>query len=294
MRFSVSQFHLKRIAITVANRGCFYMIYDIRTSESALDFVTSFVDMSCIEYYEALELESENNLDTFWEKYGKKAAVRVPLEEMEYVAFHITTSFDNCADIGQNGLRSLRYLLGHDSPLNRKLAEHGIKFDIEARTMSIDNRPFCLPRNAREEMFELGLGRLSYRIYRDAGITAFLYSRNPEDYAGMVHKRPEFLDDLAKICVGARRAEEEWIENADPYRVTFMARENQLAYNSFKPENSEQLTAQELGMSIKQSMLYTAIDRVDDALIKDVYLQIDDSKAILGQQIISIDRLTID
>ena len=52
------------------------------------------------------------------------------LQDVHFVAFHVTGSLDDCQEIKESGIRNLQYVLSHDTMLSSLLRRGDITFDI--------------------------------------------------------------------------------------------------------------------------------------------------------------------
>ena len=77
----------------------------------------------------------------FYNKY-RSLIDKLDVENIEMVAFHVTTCNDECAEIKKNGLQNLQWVLSNDTALCRFLKEYDISFDIESKLMYIGGTAF--------------------------------------------------------------------------------------------------------------------------------------------------------
>lgn len=97
------------------------MLYDISTSDNARSWLCDTLKVTgreiILDY-----AKYQNDLDCFNEKYFKEI-VDIDIENLEIVAFQVTTSDNECEDIKKNGLRNLKWVLSNDTVMNNFLSK---------------------------------------------------------------------------------------------------------------------------------------------------------------------------
>ncbi len=93
------------------------------------------------ELIETYVIECNNDFDTFYDKY-RPIIDKLDVENMEIVAFQVTTCNDECAEIKKNGLRNLQWVLSNDTALCKFLKKYNISFDIESKLMYVEGTAY--------------------------------------------------------------------------------------------------------------------------------------------------------
>ena len=106
--------------------------YDITNPNTSFDWLHEVLHMKQGGLIDEYCLECHNDFDTFYEKY-RSIIDKIDIENLEIVAFQVTSNSNDCADIKKYGLRNLQWVLSNDTELNRFLDENHICFDIEKK-----------------------------------------------------------------------------------------------------------------------------------------------------------------
>ena len=87
--------------------------YDVTTKDTAIHFL---LDSLGFKYYGELWMEYFNNcnqdLDEFWVRNHNRIDP-IDINDVRFVAFHVTGSLDDCKEIKATGIRNLQYVLSH-------------------------------------------------------------------------------------------------------------------------------------------------------------------------------------
>ena len=105
------------------------MYYDLTNPDVSYAWLYEALQIRQHELIEIYVIECHNDFDTFYDKY-RSLIDEIDVENMEIVAFQVTTCNDECAEIKKNGLRNLQWVLSNDTALCRFLKAHNISFDI--------------------------------------------------------------------------------------------------------------------------------------------------------------------
>lgn len=212
------------------------MYYDITNPDASYDWLYKALQIKRDELMEIYIIECHNDFDIFYEKY-RSIIDQIDLENLEIVAFQVTSSSDDCSDIKKYGLRNLQWVLSNDTSLNRFLKKNNISFDIERKLMHIDNisydvdfekyRDLDVISKRREPLYSIG-----HKLYFDFQINAFLFCKDIYDYS-TIHETPEFLYTLSSLNESTREIDIKWKEICEPYVVKFKSRLKNFAYYTF-------------------------------------------------------------
>lgn len=275
------------------------MNYDIRTCDSACQFVLDFMSMTLDEFKREFSNNCKNNFEQFWRK-NFDIIKKVDISNIKIMAFHIVGVLDDCEEIKKNGLKNLQQVLSNNTLLKKKITEFGIEFDIPKKILIYNGKFYDINYdNYKDEMFlsnfENNLSKVSRRIYYDFFINGFLCNDNVYGYGNNIHKRPEFLMTLRNVFKELNELDEFWQNNSKSYRIDFYATIKQIKRFTFEldeirnPPYEDWLYLND-EMKIKKWMLSHAIDRANNILdIKFIY--IDDNVIISPNQIIKISKL---
>lgn len=191
---------------------------------------------------------------------------KLDVNDLRCILSHVTTSIDKMESIEKYGLMNLQDTLTFDTCLKSYLAEFDIHFDIENKLLYYQGQSYCVANKedgstSVSDMDSLH-GRLQgivCRLYKDHQISAFFCMSSDTDYAGEVHKRPEFLSNLADLAEECR-VEEDWINRAEPYVIEFIVGVNELEWFTFDCyKNKDQYFNDEVKVGIKNCLIDMAI-----------------------------------
>lgn len=276
------------------------MIFDLRTTQSAFEFVQSFMSMSSTEFIVDYLINCERDFDQFWKKHFKEIDA-IGIDDLKIFAFHVTATSDHCEEIKLNGLINLQAVLSTNTRLKHMLEECGIIFDIKEKRIIANGRLIDIDYEKYRGRFDLSpfeekIERLAHRLYYDYCVNGFLVNDNIFDYGTDIHKRPEFFIQLKAIFPHLTKAENIWEKLSKPYKVHFYATIDQIApfcfdLNTDSDPPFDDWTDLSFEQRLKKRLLSYAIDRSYGDLGTQ-FLYIRDDHSIPPCQIISIEELS--
>lgn len=217
------------------------MLYDISTSDNARSWLCDTLKVTgreiILDY-----AKYQNDLDGFNEKYFKEI-VDIDIENLEIVAFQVTTSDDECEDIKKNGLRNLKWVLSNDTGMNNYLSKYGIRVDVDNRSLYTAGDTYNIEYDKTKDTDLLTdeeqlLQDVGYTVYNDYQINAFLSCKKIFDYS-VVCKAPEFLFRLSELNKDTKEMYINWTNNHEPFVVKFKAKVNDFDYDTFYRDKQE-------------------------------------------------------
>ena len=251
------------------------MIFDLRSCNSAYEFVLNAMGMTPDEYITELIINSENNFETFW-SLNIDRIKSIDFSDLRIMAFHVVGALDDCKDIRENGLMNLQEVLKRDTVISRMLSNYGIIFDIENRILNcngkkydIDYEKYC-GRHFLSGLDE-ELDRIAHRVYYDYCVNGFLLNDDVLNYGTSIHERPEFLMTLVELSPKAEDLDEYWRNHSKSYVVNFYATVEQVHRFNFDLDEwrdppYDDWNELDDDMKLKKWMLSHAIDRANDDL----------------------------
>lgn len=217
------------------------MLYDISTSDNAHSWLCDTLKVTgreiILDY-----AKYQNDLDGFNKKYFKEI-VDIDIENLEIVAFQVTTSDDECEDIKKNGLRNLKWVLSNDTGMNNYLSKYGIRVDVDNRSLYTAGDTYNIEYDKTKDTDLLTdeeqlLQDVGYTVYNDYQINAFLSCKKIFDYS-VVCKAPEFLFRLSELNKDTKEMYINWTNNHEPFVVKFKAKVNDFDYDTFYRDKQE-------------------------------------------------------
>ena len=239
--------------------------FDITTPDNAYGFLLDTLELQPGELIMEYLVNCGRNVGVFLER-NRYRLDNLNLQDVRFVAFHVTASLDDCKEIKENGIRDLQYVLSHNTMLSRLLKCVDINFDIENRIMNVNGRNYDVDYDYyRGHMLltskEECLDSIARRIYYDFCIDGFWHNDDIERYGTDIHKRPEFISKLIELSPKARNLDAFWRAKSKPYKVFFYATLDQIHKFTFDLEkNYDPYTEDEQGI-IKDWMLNMAVNR---------------------------------
>lgn len=276
------------------------MDFDLRTCNSAFDFILDLLQMKSNEYVEELIMNSGNDFEVFWERNIDRIA-KVNVHDIKVMAFHVLGSLDQCEEIKKNGLKNLQMVLSENTIFSRLLKKAGIAFDIHEKTVSYNGNLYDIDyEHYSEQHFltetEEKLDRIAHRVFYDFCVNGFMMNDDIRAYGTRIHERPEFLMTLAKLFPAAKKVEQFWETKAESYKIDFYATVDQIHRFNFDLDEwrdppYEGWDELDDSMKIKKWMLSHAIDRFNDMLGSEIAIYIKDDVIIPPDQLLAYSKL---
>lgn len=218
------------------------MYYDITNPDVSYYWLHKALQIKRSEFIETYILECHNDFDTFFKKY-RSIIDKIDIENLEIVAFQVTSSSNDCADIKKYGLHNLQWILSNDTNLNRFLKKNNICFDIESKLMYIGDIAYDVDYEKYEDLDVISkrneqLYKIAHKIYYDFQINAFLFCKDIYDYS-TIHEAPEFLYTLSSLNETTKGIDIKWKDMCKPYVVKFRSKIKDFAYFTFYGDEKE-------------------------------------------------------
>lgn len=270
------------------------IIFDIMSSDSAYGFLLDTLGLQPGELIMEYLVECDRDIDLFLERNGHRLD-KLDIQDVRFVAFHVTGSLDDCQEIKESGIRNLQYVLSHDTMLSSLLRRGDITFDIENRIMCVNGRTFDIDyEHYKGRRFltpeEKLLESIAHRIYYDFCVDGFWANDDIEGYGTDIHERPEFISKLIKMSPKAKRLDAFWRSKSKPYKIIFYATLEQIHKFTFGLEKNYEPYTENEQETIKNWMLRMALDQAFDPG-GEHYIYIRDNEYIPSEQIIRCDAL---
>ena len=246
------------------------MFFDITSKDNALEFLVNILGVSKSEIMEFVEkVPNSYCIHDFLEAKNIDLKSR-SLQNLELIAFHITTNSNECQEIQKYGLLNLQQVLTMDTQLHQYLNQLKIIFDIPLKKLWIDKTPVNIEYKYNIEgktKKTEKLNKIARKIYSDYQINGFFSIEHEKAYGGNVHERPEILDNLKCIFKNGNEIENTWITKTKAYLVKFKAPLYSFAWYNFYDKEFcyEEDFVEQVG--IKNKLIELAF-----SVIKDFYI----------------------
>lgn len=273
------------------------MNFDLRTYESALNFLTEFTSVSESEIIlHLLDVKFDMGEAKFCDVF-RVDLDRLSVLDVKYIVSHVTTTNDNLKSIKQYGLRNLQEVLNSDTPLKNFLKTQGFLVDIGNRILRYGGKEFSIQCGGRDTIdrhsVEYALHSIGLKIYNDHQISAFLLMKDDTSYGGLVHERPEFLFNISKLC--KFDIEKMWKCQSHPYVIEFRADFEQIEHYTFYRNVHEYNDDSADRTVLKEWLIDHAFQRTCNGLIKsswsDIYAYIKPDAVISPEQFVNIRKI---
>lgn len=264
--------------------------YDITNPDAAYEWLYSVLDMKRGDFISDYVLESRNDFDTFFVRHLKEAE-RLDIDQLEFVAIHVTTNGDDCAEIKKNGLKDLQKLLQEETELSMFLKKRGIWFDIPSKIMHIDDKNFDIDYKKYTNWDRMikqvdALYNIGRKIFYDHQVNGFLFSKDVYDY-GTIHEAPEFLLTLSEFDRDTVGINDEWAAASKPYVIKYRAKITEFEYYTFYEGQEDYLQDYHNGwIGLKKTLFQKAARGAFSELSSDVYAYMKPGRIIEPARII--------
>ena len=264
--------------------------YDITNPDAAYEWLYSVLDMKRGDFISDYVLESRNDFDTFFVRHLKEAE-RLDIDQLEFVAIHVTTNGDDCAEIKKNGLKDLQKLLQEETELSMFLKKRGIWFDIPSKIMHIDDKNFDIDYKKYTNWDRMikqvdALYSIGRKIFYDHQVNGFLFSKDVYDY-GTIHEAPEFLLTLSEFDRDTAGINDVWAAASKPYVIKYRAKITEFEYYTFYEGQEDYLQDYHNGwIGLKKTLFQKAARGAFSELSSDVYAYMKPGRIIEPARII--------
>ena len=264
--------------------------YDITNPDAAYEWLYSVLDMKRGDFISDYVLESRNDFDTFFVRHLKEAE-RLDIDQLEFVAIHVTTNGDDCAEIKKNGLKDLQKLLQEETELSMFLKKRGIWFDIPSKIMHIDDKNFDIDYKKYTNWDRMikqvdALYSIGRKIFYDHQVNGFLFSKDVYDY-GTIHEAPEVLLTLSEFDRDTVGINDEWAAASKPYVIKYRAKITEFEYYTFYEGQEDYLQDYHNGwIGLKKTLFQKAARGAFSELSSDVYAYMKPGRIIEPARII--------
>ena len=210
--------------------------YDITNPDASYYWLHEALKIKKGEFVEIYCIECQNDFNTFYEKF-RPLIDKIDIENLEIVAFQVTSCCDECEEIKQYGLRNLQWVLSNDTKLCRFLKENNISFDVERKQMYIGDIAYDVDYEKYKDLDVISrrkeqLHKIGHKIYYDFQINAFLFCKDIYDYS-TIHEAPEFLFTLSSLNEVTKGIDTKWKDISKTYVVKFKSKLKDFAYYTF-------------------------------------------------------------
>jgi len=242
--------------------------FDITCADAAHEFFNSFMGFSSDEWIDKVMRDYNDDVDLFIENHTEQI-IKNDVHSVKFIGFHITTVKDECAEIKQFGLRSLRYVLASDSDLSRFLLEKGLRFDMIGNFLIYDGKKHDVEYSRYEGNRQSPIARIARKLCYDPQVNGFFCCSNPCCYS-TVHRHPEFLWNIQEWVSEQRfpslsELGQDWATERKPYIITFSVPFEKIEWYTFYGKIEDYHADSISRIKVKKELLRWAYYRMRDS-----------------------------
>lgn len=210
--------------------------YDITNPDASYFWLHEVLHLNKGDLIEKYCINCHNDFDLFYEMFLTEIK-SLDIENLDIVAFQVTSNNNECKEIKKNGLHNLQWILSNDTSLNTFLQQKDIHFDVEKRIMYIGDYSYDVDYDKYREsncfsVKKEGIKNIGHKLYYDYQINAFLFCEDINQYS-TIHKAPEFLFTLSSFNEKTVGVDDQWEKSTKPYVLKFKSKLKDFAYFTF-------------------------------------------------------------
>lgn len=266
------------------------MYYDITNPDESYYWLHEALQIKQDEFIDTYIIECNNNFDVFYEKY-LPIVDKIDIENLEIVAFHVTSSIDECADIKKYGLHNLQWVLSNDTNLNRFLQNNNIRFDIESKVMYIGDTAYDVDYEKYKDLDAISrrknqLHKIGHKIYYDFQVNAFLFCKDIYKYS-TIHEAPEFLYTLSSLNTATKGIHTKWEKICNPFVVKYKSKLKDFAYYTFYGNEREYIEDQQDNWrALRRLLVSRAVESAFSDSASEIYAYMKSDAVIAPENIL--------
>lgn len=274
------------------------MLFDIRTPDSAFEFILEFFEITGKEFINQYIIECNSSIDEFIYKHLDYIDSK-DINSLKYTAFHVTSNWNECSEIKTDGIKNLQKVLSEQSQLRALLLSYGVEFDITKKNLiatkkiiDIDYDKYCGQYGLSS--YEKKIERVAHKIYYDYQVNGFFSNNNILNYATEIHTRPEFISNLTELLPYLKNAENYWRERSKGYIITFIADFQQFAWYTFYDHEYQYWSDEENKQQLKKWIISMAVNRSFDGINShsEIFAYMNPTTIIKPEQIIDYKQIS--
>lgn len=266
------------------------MYYDITNPDASYYWLHELLQMQSGEFIEEYIINCHNDFEEFFEKYSS-VINNIDIENLELVAFHVTSNSNQCEDIKKYGLHNLQWVLSNDTDLNRFLKENNVKFDIKSKVMYIGDVAYDIDYEKYKNLDVISkrnekLHNIGHKIYYDFQINAFLFCEDIYNYS-TIHEVPEFIFSLSSLNDKTNELYIKWKSMCEPYVVKYKAKIKDFTYFTFYDSEMEyENDRQDNWKRLRKLLISRSIESMFSRSSSEIYAYMAPDTVVSGENII--------
>ena len=266
------------------------MYYDITNPNASYSWLCETLKVNEEELIGDYILECHSDPNEFYERY-RAVIEKIDIENLEIVAFQVTSNDNQCDDIKRNGLHNLQWVLSNDTVLNKYLKQYKISFDLGKKLLYIDENVYDIAyerykdldliSNRKKQLHDIG-----QKIYYDFQINAFLFCEDIYKYS-TIHEAPEFLFTLSNMNSHTNELYETWKNSCEAYVVKFKAKLKEFEYYTFYDSKTEYEEDKQANLiMLRKQLVSRALESMMGNSTSEIYAYMKPNTVIIPENII--------
>ncbi len=249
--------------------------YDITNPDASYNWLYEVLHLKKGDLIKKYIIDCHSDFETFYEMFLPEIE-SLDIENMDIVAFQVTSNNDECSEIKKNGLHNLQWILSNETGLNSFLRQRDIHFDIGKRIMYIGSFEYDVDYDKYREsnyisVKKTGNEKIGHKLFYDFQINAFLFCKDIYRY-GTIHNAPEFLFTLSSFNEKTVGLDDQWEKITKPYVVKFKAKLKDFAYFTFYDQEEEYNSdSHNNWMELRKKLFSKAIQSTFNESVSEIY-----------------------
>jgi hypothetical protein len=239
------------------------------------------------EWIDKVILDFNDDIDLFIENHVEQI-VNQDICSIRFIGFHLSTVKDECAEIKQYGLRSLREVLSMDSDLSRFLLKKGLRFDVARNILIYDGIEHDVDYAHYKGSYKSDkLIPITHRLCYDPQVNGFFCCSNPSNYS-TIHRYPEFLLKIEDCFPSLTGLGHDWATERKPYIITFSVPFEKIEWYTFYDRIEDYHADSNTRLEVKKKLVQWSYLRMrnSDSYYSDQYIYISEKSVVEPQEII--------
>lgn len=229
--------------------------YDVTSKESCIYTLSHMTSIDVEKWNDFIEYDTmrHDNLDEqlmeFLRQHTGNDSIHIPIENINFICAHITTSANGCKHIKDKGLMDLQESYKNkDGELRCFLDEHGIVVNLEKKTLIYKSKEYSISDTAGDNP----LGIVGNKFFFDYSLCGFKYIGDYKRYS-CIDRCPEIIHNIGQLL--GLELEKEWGKNRSVYIIKYIVRNEQLLNGKFS-EDSFELLLDAYSRAVENSIHY--------------------------------------
>lgn len=215
--------------------------YDITNYESCVETISKLTEIEVdicrefIQYGTIPRVDLRGQLELFLLTQTNVSTISAPIETINFICAHITTSDNECQDIKDSGLVDLQQAYKNiNGGLRRFLDGHGVKINLEKKKIRYRDKEYSIENTGADTL----AGTVANKFYYDYSLCGFKYLGRDRRYS-CINECPEIINNIGRLFEINLKAE--WKKDHSTYIIKYIIKNEQLINGYFETDINELL-----------------------------------------------------